>query len=123
MNLLWIYELSNWASFLLIVGFFTAVGLFGLFALRRWVSRLHVEQNHNEIVSYFLSAVVLFYGVMVGLIAVGVWEQYSSTDEKVDLEASEIAAVYRDLNAYPEPDRSRLQRDIREYTRSVLPAA
>ena len=79
------------------------MGLFGLFALRNWVSRLHVEQNHNEIVSYFLAAVVLFYGVMVGLIAVGVWEQFSSTDEKVALEASEVAAVYRDLNAYPEP--------------------
>ena len=123
MNLLWIYELSNWASFLLVVGLTTAVGLFGLFALRKWVSRLHVEQNHNEIVSYFLAAVVLFYGVMVGLIAVGVWEQFSSTDEKVALEASEVAAVYRDLNAYPEPDRSRLQADVREYTRYVIDKA
>src|SRR5258708_28705784 len=60
---------------------------------------------------------------MVGLIAVGVWEQFSSTDEKVALEASEVAAVYRDLNAYPEPDRSRLQTDVREYTRYVIDKA
>lgn len=120
MNLLWIYELPNWASFLLIVGLTSALGLCGLFVLRKWVSRLHVEQNHNEIVSFFLAAVVLFYGVMVGLIAVGVWEQFSSTDEKVALEASALAAVYRDVSAYPEPDRSRLQADLIKYTRTVI---
>src|SRR5262249_59647986 len=76
--------------------------------------------NHNEIVSYFLAAVVLFYGVMVGLIAVGVWEQFSSTDEKVALEAAAVAAVYRDVSAYPEPDRSRLQADMAKYVRSVI---
>jgi len=49
---------------------------------------------------------VLFYGVMVGLIAVGVWQQFSSTDEKVALEASALAALYRDVSGYPEPARS-----------------
>lgn len=123
MNLLWIYDISNLASFLLIVGSTLVVGWAGLFALRTWVSRLHNEQNHNEIISYFLAAVVLFYGVMVGLIAVGVWEQFSSTDEKVALEASALAALYRDVSAYPEPDRSRLQSDLREYARYVIDKA
>jgi hypothetical protein len=102
------------------VGSTLAVGWIDLFALRSWVSRLHSEQNHNEIVSYFLAAVVLFYGVMVGLIAVGVWEQFTSTDEKVALEASALASLYHDVSAYPEPDRSRLQADLREYTRNVI---
>ena len=119
-NLLWIYDTPNWASFLLVVGATTLVGCAGLFALRPWVSRLHHAHNHNEIVSYFLAAVVLFYGVMVGLIAVGVWEQFSSTDEKVALEAAAVAAVYRDISAYPEPDRSRLQADLAKYVRSVI---
>jgi hypothetical protein len=75
-DFLWIYDLPNWASFLLIVGLIIAIGLLGLFGLRKWISRLHVEQNHHEVISYFLAAVVLFYGVMVGLIAVGIWEQF-----------------------------------------------
>lgn len=123
MNLLWIYDLPNWGSFLLIVGSTALVGILGLFALRRWVARLHNVQSHNEIVSYFLAAVVLFYGVMVGLIAVGVWEQFSSADEKVALEASAVAAVYRDISAYPEPDRARLQTDLVKYTRNVIDEA
>ena len=84
------------------------------------MSHLHSEENHNEVVSYFLAAVVLFYGVMVGLIAVGVWEQFSSTDEKVALEASSLAALYRDVSAYPEPTRSRLKTDLRQYTQDVI---
>jgi hypothetical protein len=119
-SLLWIYDVPNWASFLLIVGSTLAVGWIGLIGLRPWVSHLHDEQNHNEVVSYFLAAVVLFYGVMVGLIAVGVWEQFTSTDEKVALEASSLAALYRDVSAYPEPTRSRLRADLRTYTQDVI---
>ena len=48
------------------------------------------------------------------------WEQFSSTDERVALEASALAALYRDVTAYPEPDGSRLQADLREYTRNVI---
>jgi hypothetical protein len=119
-SLLWIYDLPNWASFLLIVGTTLVLGWAGLFALRPWVSHLHGVRNHNEVVSYFLAAVVLYYGVMVGLIAVGVWQQYSSTDEKVALEASSLAALYRDVSAYPEPARSRLKADLRLYTQDVI---
>lgn len=120
MDLLWIYDIPNWASFLVIVGATVAVGLIGLFGLSPWVSHLHSERNHNEAVSYFWGAVVLFYGVMVGLIAVGVWEQFSSTDEKVALEASSLAALYRDVSVYPEPYRSRLQADLRKHTQDVI---
>jgi hypothetical protein len=116
----WLYDIPEWASLLIVVGSVLVVGLSGLFGLSGWVSRLHGERNHNEVVSYFWGAVVLFYGVMVGLIAVGVWEQFSSTDEKVALEASALGALYRDVSAYPEPDRSVLQADLRQYTQNVI---
>jgi hypothetical protein len=119
-KLLWIYDIPNWASLLIIAAAILAVGWTGLFGLRAWVSRLHSQHNHNEIVSYFWGAVVLFYGVMLGLIAVGVWEQFSGTDEKVALEASALAELYRDVSAYPEPDRGRLQADLRTYTLNVI---
>ena len=122
-DFLWIYDLPNWASFMLIIGLITAVGLLGLFVLRKWISRLHVEQNHNEVISYFLAAVVLFYGVMVGLIAVGIWEQFSSADEKVAEEAAALASVYRDTSAYPESIRAQLQTDMREYAQYTIEGA
>ncbi len=120
MNLLWLYDIPNWASFLLIVGAALAVGWTGLCGLRPWISHLHRKKNHNEVVGYFWGGMVLFYGVMVGLIAVGAWEQYSSTDEKVALEASSLAVLYREVSTYPQPIRSRLQADLRQYTRDVI---
>jgi hypothetical protein len=115
-----IYDIPFWGSLLLIVGLTLAVGWAGLFAMRRWVSHLHREENHNEVVSYFLAAVALYYGVMVGLIAVGVWQQYSAADDKVSLEAASLAALYRDVSAFPEPNRTQLQADLREYTLNVI---
>jgi hypothetical protein len=35
-------------------------------------------------------------------------------------EASSLAALYRDISAYPEPDRTELKALIREYTRSTI---
>lgn len=120
MNPLWIYEIPNWASFLVVVGTTLAVVWIGLYGLRPWVSHLHSEQNHNDVVSYFLAAAVLFYGVMVGLIAVGVWQEFTDTDQKVALEASALSSEYRDASAFPVPYRSVLQSDLRAYTRSVI---
>jgi Protein of unknown function (DUF4239) len=62
----------------------------------------------------------LFYGITLGLVAVGTWEAYSDVDTKVDQEASALAALYRDVSNFPEPSRSELQADLREYTRQLI---
>jgi hypothetical protein len=62
----------------------------------------------------------LFYGITLGLVAVGTWQAYSDVDTKVDQEASALAMLYRDVSNFPEPNRSELQADLREYTRRVI---
>ena len=52
----------------------------------------HSGHSHNEIVGFYLSAVCLFYGITLGLLAVGTWQAYSDVDSKVDEEASVLAA-------------------------------
>ncbi len=78
MNLYWLYDLSNFLFGILIIGFFVAVGVVGLYLTRRWVRRLHlVEHSHNDIVGFYLAAITVFYGITLGLVAVGTWETYS----------------------------------------------
>jgi hypothetical protein len=48
------------------------------------------------------------------------WQTYSDVDTKVDQEASVLAALYRDVSNFPEPKRSELQADLREYTRRLI---
>ena len=109
MNVYWIYDLPTWLFGFLTVAVAVAVGLVGFWATRKWVRRVHGDQHsHNEIVGFYLSAVCLFYGITLGLLAVGTWQAYSDVDTKVGEEASALAALYRDVSNYPDPKRMRL---------------
>jgi hypothetical protein len=121
MNMYWVYDLPNWLFAALTVAAAVAIGLTGFYVTRKWVRRIHGdEHSHNDIVGFFLGTIGLFYGIMLGLVAVGTWQNYSDLDTKVDQEASALAALYRDVSNFPEPKRSELQADLREYTRTVI---
>jgi hypothetical protein len=124
MNVYWVYDLPNWVFGILTVAVTVAVGLAGFYATRNWVRRIHGhEHSHNEIVGYYLGAVCLFYGITLGLLAVGTWQAYSDVDAKVDEEASALAALYRDVSSFPEPKRGEFQTDLREYAHQVIDVA
>jgi hypothetical protein len=124
MNMYWVYDLPNWMFGLLSVAVTVAVGLGGFWATRKWVRRIHGnEHSHNEIVGYYLGVVCLFYGITLGLLAVGTWQRYSDVDAKVDEEASALAALYRNVSSFPEPQRGEFQTDLRAYARQVVDVA
>jgi hypothetical protein len=113
----------DWLFGILVVAIALLIGVGGVLLTRKWVARLHAIAPHNEVVSYYLSTVAVFYGIMLGLIAVGVWEDFNSARTAVGLEAGAVAAVYRDVSGYPEPQRSALQADLREYVRYEIDVA
>jgi len=119
----WLLNLPDWLYGILAVVFSVLVGVGGLMITRKWIARLHVATSYNEIVSYYLSTVAIFYGIMLGLIAVSVWEGYNSAENSVALEAGSLAALYRDVSGYPEPDRNVLQAALREYARYEIQVA
>ena len=93
------------------------------FVLESKANVAHSGHSHNEIVGFYLSAVCLFYGITLGLLAVGTWQAYSDVDSKVDEEASVLAALYRNVSTFPDPKRAELQADLREYARQVIDVA
>ena len=101
MTIYWIYDIPVWAFWLLTVGTTCAVGVGGMVATRGWVGRFHRQHSHNEVVSYFLTEVGVLYGIMLGLIAVGTWQNYTDTESKVTMEAASLTALYRDVSNYP----------------------
>lgn len=121
MNFFWIYDLPNWAVFFLINFIFITVSVGGMLLTRKYVERkVGLKRANNAYVSYFISATGVFYGITVGLIAVGTWEKYSETSEIVSNEASALAALYRDVSSYPEPTRSQLTSTLKEYTQYII---
>ncbi len=87
------------------------------------MTRTFGRQRHNDIVSYYLAAVGVFYGITLGLIAVGTYQNYADVDRKVAEEAASVGAIYRDVSSYPEPARSQLRGLIEEYIRFVIEEA
>ncbi len=117
----WLYDLPNWLFGVVVVLFFLLYALAGLFTTRSWVQRQHKQDHsHNDIVSYFLAAITVFYGITLGLLAVATWTNYASTQDKVDHEAQVVASLYRDVNSFPDPLRTTLDDDLRAYVREVI---
>ena len=62
----------------------------------------------------------MIYGLLLGLLAVATYQNHTDVEKAVAGEASSLAALYRDISAYPEPDRTDLKNAIREYMRSTI---
>src|ERR1044072_1687096 len=121
---IWLYEISPFRAALVMLFFIETVSLVGLFLTRRFVvHKLHYNDGVNDAVSGTVQAIGVFYGITVGLIAVGVWNTNSNASELVSREASDIAALYRDVSGYPEPMRNELRAGLREYTVFVIERA
>ena len=124
MDFYWIYEIPVFVSFILIAGPFTLFGIVGLKVARRtFHKRIGYSHDRNEQVSFFLSSMVVFYGITMGLVAVSTWENVVDVQDRVSKEAAGLAALYRDISSFPEPSKSELQGLLKEYTRYTIEVA
>jgi len=120
----WLFDLSPLQAALAIFAFIEALSLLGLMCIRRFViPRLHYHEGANDAVSGTVQAIGVFYGITVGLIAVGVWNTHSQASDLVSKEAASIGVFYRDVGGYPSPLREQLRSDIHEYTVFVIDKA
>jgi hypothetical protein len=109
----------------------TLIGLFALvFVGLCWLGtilispiiapRFHGKTNLNEVLGDYLQYFGVIYGLLLGLLAVATYQNHTDVEKAIASEASSLAALYRDISAYPEPDRSELKALIKEYTRSAI---
>jgi hypothetical protein len=118
---IWLYEVQSRTAALIMVVFIELLALLGLVLVRRYlVPRLHYHDGANDAVSGTVQAIGVFYGITVGLIAVGVWNTNSNASDLVSKEAASIGALYRDVSGYPSPVRDQLRSQLRAYTLFVI---
>ena len=117
----WTYSLSPVALAIVMISSIELVAIAGL-VFTRWLilPRLRLHEGVNEAISGTVQAIGVFYGITVGLIAVGVWNTFHNSSEMVSREAASIGVLYRDVGGYPEPERSVLQAKLREYTVVII---
>jgi hypothetical protein len=120
----WIYDIPTWqlgALFALLFVGTTCLGiLFVSPIIKLW---FRSQEGINDLVGYALGAFGVFYGLLLGLLAVATYQNSSSVDETVAREAASLAALYRDVSSYPQPVRADLQKRLQDYTRFVIDKA
>ena len=118
---IWFYEVRPLFAAIIMAVFIESLSLIGLFLARRFlVPRFHYSEGINDAVSGTVQAIGVFYGITVGLIAVGVWNTNSTAADLASREASAIGGVYRDVSGLPEPLNAELRDKLREYTEFVI---
>lgn len=121
---IWLYEVHPFYTAILLVLPIEILALLGLFLTRRLIiPRLRYHDGANDAVSGVVQAIGVFYGITVGLIAVGVWNTNSNASDLVSREATSIGALYNDVSGYPYPVRDELRAKLREYTVFVIEQA
>jgi hypothetical protein len=117
----WIYDYPSWAIGFSFCAVFVAVTWIGIFGMRTTVhSWIHREKRANEMVGIALSSFFVLFGLLLGLLAVATYQNYSNVSDVVDKEASSMAALYTDFSSYPQPVRSQLQDELRELARFTI---
>jgi Protein of unknown function (DUF4239) len=121
MHLFWVYDISNVLFANLVVASFVVVGLIGQRLSRRWVKRVvGSDGKYNDLVSTTLATIGVFFGITLGLISVGAWQNYTDISLNVSQEVSTINVLYRSTALYPEPTNKELNKSLKEYVKFVI---
>lgn len=78
------------------------------------------EARNNDFVAQATAGFSLFYGLLLGLLAVAAYQNFDEVRKNVFAEASRLASLYRDAARYPDPVRSEVQSLLRDYTLYVI---
>jgi hypothetical protein len=117
----WVFDYPTWLM-VLVFGFVaTALGLGGMFAVRPYFHRwIHQQDRTNEMVSLSMASFSVIYGILLGLVAVGVYANYAGMADNVTREATTLAGLYSDTSGFSEPHRTTLRNDLRAYAKETI---
>ena len=97
----------------------TVAGSAGLVIARRVIPHEQVR-GHNEAAGFISATLGVIYAVLMAFVVIAVWETYAKAEDVVAAEAASLVSLYRDANAFPEPQRQELQEALRRYARAVI---
>jgi hypothetical protein len=112
----WLHEWPTLLGAGFVVACFLVPTLIGSAFLQPIIARLlRGEKDPNTPVALLLNAFTLYYGVLLALLSISVFENYNKAQDTIGREAASIVALYRNLGGYPEPLRTSLIDALRRY--------
>jgi hypothetical protein len=119
----WIYDIPPGLLGLLFMVAFIGFAAAGVFLAHRVRPSFVKEVGWAEHVGTVLEGAFVFFGLLLALVIIAAYDNFTTAREDVAGEASELGSLYRAVSSYPEPIRGQLQADLREYTEFVIDKA
>lgn len=117
----WLGGLSAGELALVCCAFFVAIALIGVVLINPVMRRLiHAERRANDVVIFVAANYGLVYAVLLGLLTVATFQTTKDLEDHIADEASSLSTMYHGAEGYPEPLRSRLKSQLRDYTHYVI---
>jgi hypothetical protein len=105
----------------LFCGGFVAVTVVGVFALRPYARRwIHGRRNANDMIGFSLQSFATLYGILLALLAVEAYQDYSAARDAVSRKALAFTTLYHDAVGLPAPLRETFRHDLRDYASEAL---
>jgi hypothetical protein len=117
----WLHGLSSVQLALVCCAFFIAITLVGIVLIHPLMRRLiHGERQANDVVIFVATNYGLIFAVLLGLLTVATFQTTKDLQDHVADEASDLSTMYHSADGYPEPLRSQLKSELRDYTHYVI---
>ena len=117
----WLDRLSAVQLALVFCAFFVGVTWLGILVVHPLMRRvLHRNEPSNELIIHIAGTFGLVYAVLLGLLTVATFQNTKDVQDDISREASDLSAIYRIAEGYPDPLRSDLKNELRDYTRYVI---
>ena len=117
----WLDRLSAGELALVICSFFIGITWLGILVVHPLMRRiLHRKQPSNELVIHIAGSFGLIYAVLLGLLTVATFQNTKDLQDDIGREASSLSTIYRSADGYPEPLRSEVKAELRDYTHYII---
>jgi Protein of unknown function (DUF4239) len=117
----WLDRLPVWQQLALFCAFFMGVTWVGIAAIHPYLRRhLHGDEPSNEVIIFSAANFGLFYAVLLGLLTIATFQSTKDLVDTIGREASNLSTLYHSADGYPDPVRTQLKAELRDYTRYVI---
>ena len=117
----WLHDLPFVVGLGMVCATFVVPTLVGSYLLQPKVAKLlRGERDINTILGFLLNAFALYFGVLLALLSIAVFENHNKAEDAVVREAVAIIKLYRDLHNYPEDARPDLVAILDSYVDEAI---
>jgi uncharacterized protein DUF4239 len=111
--------LPIWLTGVLFVIVLPALAIAIQLAIRRQWPVL-ADGEHNDVAGFIIAVVGVIYAVLLAFVVIVSWENFSQAESTVGQEASALRSIYRESQAFPPDERSRIRADVLHYASAAV---